>query len=102
MSEDSVLAVKLNMLHSDVVDVKTALNELSKAITKLALVEERQSQTAEAMERAFKAIEKIEIRLSKLEESAPKAKETSAWMDRFVLGIMIAVMGYVGTKVGLL
>ena len=102
MSEDSVLAVKLNMLHSDVVDVKTALNELSKAITKLALVEERQSQTAEAMERAFKAIEKIEIRLSKLEESAPKAKETSAWMDHFVLGIMIAVMGYVGTKVGLL
>lgn len=89
------------MLHSDVVDVKTALNELSKAITKLALVEERQAQTAEAMERAFKAIGKIEDRLTTLEQSAPKSKETSIWMDRFILGIIIVVMGFVGTKLGL-
>jgi len=89
------------MLHSDVVDVKTAVNELSKAIMKLALVEERQAQTAEAMERAFKAIGKIEDRLSALEQSAPKTKETSAWMDRFILCVMVAVMGFIGTKVGL-
>ncbi len=101
MSEDSVLSVKLEMLHTDVVDVKTALTKLSEAITKLALVEERQSQTAEAMERAFKAIGKIEDRLSSLEQSAPKAKETSAWVDRFVLGIVVAVMCYIGTRMGL-
>lgn len=102
MSEDTVLAVKLEMLHTDVVDVKTALNELSKAITKLALVEERQAQTAEALERAFKAIGKIEDRLTALEQAAPKSKETSAWMDRLILGIVVAVLGYIGTKVGLL
>lgn len=102
MSESNVLAVKLDMLHSDVVDMKTALGELSKAITKLALVEERQSQTAEALERAFKAIGKIEDRLSALEQTAPKSKETSAWMDRFIIAIVVAVMGFVGTKLGLL
>lgn len=102
MSDASVLTVKIDMLHSDVVDMKIAVNELSKAITKLALVEERQSQTADAMERAFKAIGKIEDRLSALELAAPKTKETNAWVDRFILALVMAVAGFMGTKLGLL
>ena len=102
MSEENVLTVKIDMLHSDVVDMKTALNELSKAITKLALVEERQAQTANAMERAFKAISKIEDRLTALELAAPKTKETNAWMDRFILAIVVTAAGFVGTKLGML
>ena len=102
MSDENVLTVKLDMLHSDVVDMKTSLNELSKAITKLALVEERQSQTADAMERAFKAISKIEDRLSALELAAPKTKETNAWVDRFILALVMAVAGFIGTKLGVL
>lgn len=102
MSEANVLTVKIDMLHSDVVDMKIAVNELSKAITKLALVEERQAQTADAMERAFKAIGKIEDRLSALELAAPKTKETNAWVDRFILALVMAVAGFVGTKLGIL
>ncbi len=102
MSEASVLTVKIDMLHSDVVEMKTALSELSKAITKLALVEERQAQTADAMERAFKAIGKIEDRISALELAAPKTKETNAWVDRFILALVMAVAGFIGTKLGLL
>jgi hypothetical protein len=102
VNQENVLTVKIDMLHNDVVDMKTALNELSKAITKLALVEERQAQTADAMERAFKAIGKVEDRLSKLELTAPKTKETSAWVDRFILGMVMAVMGFAGAKLGLL
>lgn len=102
MSEANVLTVKIDMLHSDVVDMKIAVNELSKAITKLALVEERQAQTADAMERAFKAIGKIEDRLSALELAAPKTKETNAWVDRFILALVMAVAGFVGTKLGVL
>ena len=102
MSEANVLTVKIDMLHSDVVDMKIAVNELSKAITKLALVEERQAQTADAMERAFKAIGKIEDRLSALELAAPKTKETNAWVDRFILALVMAVAGFIGTKLGVL
>lgn len=102
MADLNVFSVKLDMLHSDVVDMKTALGELSKAITKLALVEERQAQTADALERAFKAIGKIEDRLSTLEQAAPKSKETSAWVDRFVLGAVVLITGFIGTKLGLL
>ena len=102
VNQENVLTVKIDMLHSDVVEMKTALSELSKAITKLALVEERQAQTADAMERAFKAIGKIEDRISALELAAPKTTETNAWVDRFILGLVMAVMGFVGTKLGLL
>lgn len=102
MNQENVLTVKIDMLHSDVVDMKLAVNELSKAITKLALVEERQAQTADAMERAFKAIGKIEDRLSALELAAPKTKETNAWVDRFILALVMALAGFVGTKLGVL
>ena len=101
MSAENVLSVKLEVLHSDVVEVKTALNKLSDAITKLALVEQQQNQTAQALERAFKAISKIEDRLSLLEQAAPKGKETSNWVDRFILAIVMCAAGFVGTKLGI-
>lgn len=100
MSAPDVLTLKLEMLHSDVVEVKTALNKLSEAITKLALVEQQQTQTAEALERAFKTISRIDDRLTALELSAPKSKETSGWMDKFILAIIVAAMGFIGTKLG--
>ena len=102
MAAPSALSVKLEMLHSDVVEVKTALNKLSEAITKLALVEQQQHQTAEALERAFKTISRIDDRITALELAAPKSKETSSWMDRFVLAIIMAAMGFIGTKLGVL
>lgn len=102
MSDSDVLALKLEVLHQDVGEIKSALTKLSDAITKLALVEQQQSQTADALERAFKAIGKIEERLSALEQTAPKHGETSAWVDRFILAIMIAVLGFIGSKIGLM
>ena len=102
MSAPDVLSVKLEMLHSDVVEVKTALNKLSEAITKLALVEQQQTQTAEALERAFKTISRIDDRLTALEVAAPKHKETSGWVDKFILAVIVAAMGFIGTKLGAL
>lgn len=102
MTDANVLAAKLEMLHSDFGDVKATLAELSKAITKMALIEERQAQTAEAMERAFRLIGKLEDRMSELEKAQPKAKETSVWVDRFILWAVMGVMGFIGAKIGLL
>lgn len=102
MTDTGVLAAKIEMLHSDIVDMKDAIAQLSQAITKLAIVEERQAQTAEALERAFKLIGKLEDRMSDLEKAQPKQKETSAWVDRFILWAVMGVMGFVGAKIGLL
>ena len=66
-----ILTVKLEALHSDVSEIKSALDKVSEAITKLALVEQQQNQIASSLERAFKAISKLEDRLVALEQSAP-------------------------------
>lgn len=69
---------------------------------KLALVEQQQGQTAQALERAFKAISKIDSRLSVLEQIQPKAKETSDWVDRFILAIVGCAAAFIGVKLGVM
>jgi hypothetical protein len=93
MVETQVLAVRLESLHSDVTEVKTALNRLSDAITKLALIEQTQTQTADALERAFRAIERIENRLSLLEQAQPRNDQTSIWVDRGITGLIGIFVG---------
>ena len=102
MTDLAILSVKLETLHGDVVEVKTALEKLSDAITKLALVEQRQTQIAEALERAFKAIGKIEERMTALEQAAPKSKETSKWVDWFIMTLVAAVLMFVSSKLGVM
>ena len=102
MTDTGVLAAKIEMLHSDIVDMKEAIAQLSQAITKLAIVEERQAQTTEALERAFKLISKLEDRMTEMEKAQPKQKETSAWVDRFILWAVMGVLGFIGAKMGML
>jgi chromosome segregation ATPase len=97
MSED-IFTVKLDALHKDVGEVKTALNKLSDAITKLALVEQQQGQTAAALERAFKTISKVEevvtgelndldARVTVVEKAQPKYNSAALWVDRALVGL---------------
>lgn len=105
VAADNVLTVKLEALHTDVTEVKSALNKLSEAITKLALVEERQAQTADALERAFKAIGKIEDRLSSMEktyaEQKPQYTEVAKWVDRGLVALAGAGAVLIAKSAGL-
>lgn len=96
------IAMQMQVLHEDVKDMQSVLKELTTAITKLAIVEERQAQIAQSMERAFKAIEKVEARLTTLEQQAPMNKQTNAWADRLVIGIITVVFLFAAHKVGLI
>jgi hypothetical protein len=87
------LASKLQMLHGDVSEIKSALKELTLAINKLAIIEERQSAISMSVERAFVAIEKIEIRITSIEKDAPNNHRVGAWVDRAVFAVIgLAVM----------
>lgn len=101
MSEQTVIDHRLQTLHEDVVEMKTALGKLTDAVTKLALLEERQAHAAAAQERAFAAIERVETRLLKIEHQMPSAKRTSIWVDRAVLFVFGLAAMYVAKKVGL-
>lgn len=97
MSGD-IFSVKLDALHKDVSEVKTALNKLSDAITKLALVEQQQGQIAAALDRAFKAISKVEEAMTKdlgeldarvtiVERAQPKHNSAAIWVDRALVAL---------------
>ena len=83
-----ILNDRLQALHKDVSDVKTALNTLTDAITKLALIEERQSTTNTALGRAFTALEKLEDRIAILERENPINKRNSMWIERVIIAAM--------------
>jgi chromosome segregation ATPase len=99
--ETPALQVKIDMLHSDMVEMKAVLNKMSEALTKLALVEQQLEQTSEALNRAFKLVSKIEDRVTALESGAAKTKETTIWLDRFLLGVASAIGSFAAYKLGL-
>ena len=101
-SSIDILAVRLDALHGDVGEIKIALGRLSDAITKLALVEQQQTQTALALERAFNALDKLEKRVEMIERTSPDSERTSRWIDQAVLGGIVLLLLFVAKKVGLM
>ena len=113
-----VLATKIEGLAQDMGEMKQGIAKMADALTKLAIVEERQTQTILAQERAFKALERVEerqrlheqqchdqdkevrqliadsnerlsARIGELEKAEPMQAQTSRW-------VMAAVWGAAG------
>lgn len=100
--KEELLSLQLKTMHADVADIKGALRDLTAAITKLALIEERQAHAAAAQERAFRLMESIENRVSALELQIPNAARTGAWVERGLWAAVAAVAVFIGKKTGLL
>lgn len=98
----AILSHRVEAMHEDFSEMRAVLKELTAAINKLALVEERQTQFAEAQERAFKVIAKIEERLAVLEKRSPESDRVRLWVDRAVIGAVAIIFLFVAKKVGLL
>ena len=98
-----ILTVKLEALHTDVSEIKSSLDKVSDAITKLALVEQQQNQIASALERAFKAISKVEDRLAVVEKTQAEAKpvqsNTDKWVDRALMGVAGAGLVFIAKAI---
>ena len=87
----AVLESKVDTLLEDGASQREQLREISKAVQKLAVIEERQSADRAAQERAFASIAKVETRLTKLEESDPINKLTSGAVAK-VIGLTLAAI----------
>jgi hypothetical protein len=98
----TLLSSRLQALHSDVGEIKMAMSTLSAAITKLALVEERQAVSNQAMERALNAIERIQDRLTLLERADAHNKRTNKYVDSMVWAAAAAAVMFAAAKVGLI
>lgn len=91
-----------NDLKSDIVEIKTTLKELSLSLTKLVLLEERQTQQFAAQERIFKVLEKLEARVSMIEVVQPRNNQTSGWVEKTIWAAAVVVALFVAKKVGLM
>jgi tetratricopeptide (TPR) repeat protein len=98
----SGISVKLDLLHADVGDMKEAIKTLATAINRLAVVEERLGNTSQALERAFIALDKVEQRISSLEQAAVVSKQTNSWFEKGLWAMAAAAAMYVAKKTGLI
>lgn len=98
----AVLTHKVETMHEDLGEMRSALKQLLEAFTRLTLIDERQAQMARSMERAFCALEKMEGRVAALETKAPEAARMSHWFDRGLWAALAALATFLAKKVGLL
>ena len=96
------ISVKLDHLSESVGEMKGVLKELTVAINRLAVVEANQSHAAAALERAFVALAKLEMRIAALETSSADNRRTTSNVDKalWVLAGMTAL--FIANKVGLI
>ena len=108
-SDINVVITRLGLLSEDVGELKETLRQIASAVTRLALVEERQMQTNEALSRAFKQVDKLDLRLTgieqrlgALERMQPQQQQTSAWVTTMLWAAAGAAVMFVAKKVGFL
>lgn len=93
---------RFSSLSEDLREVKSTLKELTAAVNRLAVIEERQVTDRASLDRAFGAIKDQEIRIKCLEAGQVTNKQVGHW----VLSAVWAAVGVVGLvvarKVGLL
>lgn len=123
-----VLAERVEGLCSDMGEMKIGISKMADALTKLAIVEERQTQTILAQERAFKALERVEerqrqhelqcrdqekevrqliadsnerlsIRVAELEKAEPMQAQTSKWVTAGVWGALALLASFIVPRV---
>ena len=108
-SDINVVITRLGLLSEDVGELKETLRQIASAVTRLALVEERQMQTNEALSRAFKALDKLDIklvsveqRLGVLERLQPQQQQTTTWVVSAVWAAAGAAFFFIAKKAGIL
>ncbi len=98
-SEDARLLLtmdRIDVIARDMSEVKMTMGKLVDAITKMAIVEERQLADRQAMARAFVEIEKVSERLKLVEQGQPIQKQSSDYVQKFIAAAAMAAMGAVG------
>ena len=123
-----VLATKIEGLAQDMSEMKHGIVKMADALTKLAIVEERQTQTILAQERAFKALERVEerqrmhelvckdqdkevrqliadsnerlaTRVADLEKAEPMQAQTSKWVTAGVWGTLALLVSFIVPRI---
>lgn len=108
-----LIADRINALHGDVGDLRDtmvdSMREMTAAITKLAVYDEKQMQMNLSYERLSKTLdkhetehEKLEARIDELEKQAPLTKQVVTWAISAIGGIVMLVGAFAAKTLGLM
>ena len=117
------IAARLDAFNSDIQEIKGVQKEMAASFTKLIVIEERQTATMAGLERAFKALERMDTKLEaytsanretcqalerenadlakrvvELEKSEPMQAQTSKWVLAAVWGSLALLAGFIVPK----
>lgn len=107
-----IVADRLQSLHQDVNELKDSMREsmkeMSSAVTKLVLLEERNTQTVRLIERAMKELDdqkvehnKLVDKVNNLAEQAPLNRQTNRMIDALIYAVVGGVLMFIGKKLGM-
>ena len=81
--------------------MRAAIERMSEAVTRLALVEERQAAVSTTIERLVQSLEKVDERLRRLEVSEPLQAKATEWVQSAVWAAAAAAVMFMAGKAGL-
>ena len=105
MSQETDMALlthKVESLHSDMNEMKLVMRDVASALTKLALIDERQSKMLETQERIFKLLDSLDNRVDVLEKSEGKQNQAATWVFAAVWGAAGLLAMYIAKMLGLI
>jgi len=81
--------------------MRAAIERMSEAVTRLALVEERQTAASTAIDRLAQTLEKLDERLRRLEVAEPMQAKATEWVQAAVWAAAAATVMFMAGKAGL-
>jgi chromosome segregation ATPase len=94
-----LLSDKILTVHAEVTDVKNSLKELTSAINKLSVVEERLANSNIQLNRLFEAQNRTDARIESLERKTATTDSTTRWVDRSIMAIVGVFLAYCWEKI---
>ena len=102
----NIVIERISGLHEDVNDLrdttKDSIREITQAINKLVLLEERQSKSNEAFAIMLLEFKEIKNRLAALEQDEPMKRLTTKWVMASVWAAAVSSVVFVAKYAGLL
>ena len=104
-----VIAHKIARISGDLTSLNASVLKLTESMTRIVLAEERISQVMANLERVHTRLDEGAVRFKKSEDAIHDLElanvghsKSDVWVDRAVVGIVVAVAAFVANKVGLM
>ena len=82
--------------------MRAAIERMSEAVTRLALVEERQTAASTAIERVVQSLERLDERVRRLEVAEPMQAKAAEWVQSAIWAAAAAAVMFMAAKAGLI